>query len=136
MAQLLLIDSDSCIKIKLFYFVVFHSSLISDSCKLFGPINYELTMLHTMADTMNQSWFHGDMTSTEAYAALRDKKPGSFLVRFSTSEPKFCVSMVVSKSNKQQLSLRPSTPDREPRRRESRRSKVAQVKTLLSVLFV
>jgi len=95
-------------------------------CKLFGPINYELTMLHTMADTMNQSWFHGDMTSTEAYAALRDKKPGSFLVRFSTSEPKFCVSMVVSKSNKQQLSLRPSTPDREPRRRESRRSKVAQ----------
>jgi hypothetical protein len=94
-------------------------------------------MLHTMADTMNQAWFHGDMTSGEAYSVLRDKKPGSFLVRFSTTEPKFCVSMVVSKSSKQQLSLRAVTPDfSQPRKQVSRRSKLAQVRFSIVCLHV
>ena len=91
--------------------------------------------LHRLAATMNKSWFHGDLSSSDAYAILvigllfcfgrvcmcvsvcsedsnnkhltfnyffhqRDKKPGSFLVRFSTTQPKFVISSVVAKTNK------------------------------------
>jgi hypothetical protein len=74
-------------------------------CKLFGPVLGEADdqggeMLGRIADVMNQTWFHGDMSSTEAYTVLRDKKPGAFLVRFSSSQAAFCISSVVSKSSK------------------------------------
>lgn len=60
-------------------------------------------MLARIANTMNETWFHGDMSSQQAYTVLKDKKPGSFLVRFSVSQQSFCVSSVVSKSSKQRL---------------------------------
>ena len=41
------------------------------------------------------SWFHGDITTDEANELLRDKAPGTFLVRFS-SKGTFAASFVDS----------------------------------------
>ena len=32
-------------------------------------------MLARIANTMNETWFHGDMSSQQAYTVLKDKKP-------------------------------------------------------------
>jgi len=54
-------------------------------------------LLAKMFDMMNQPWFHGDMSMNEAFALLKDKDVGVFLVRFSSTTNQFVISNVVRK---------------------------------------
>jgi len=54
-------------------------------------------LLGKMFDLMNQPWFHGDMNMNEAFALLKDKEVGVFLVRFSSTTNQFVISNVVKK---------------------------------------
>jgi hypothetical protein len=101
-----LLARDQNVKVERFGFI----------CKLFGPVvgsgdDSGEAMLARIATLMNQTWFHGDLSSSDAYIILRDKKPGSFLVRFSSSQWAFCISSVVSKSTKPQLGPKRSSSD-------------------------
>lgn len=77
-------------------------------------------LLGKMFDMMNQPWFHGDMSMNEAFALLKDKDVGVFLVRFSSTTNQFVISNVVRKDGgryvvhlrvKHQLGVGFSIPD-------------------------
>ena len=53
-----------------------------------------------MFQMMNQPWFHGDIDQKEAFTLLGNQKPGSYLVRFSSTRNSFVISGVV-RSNRQ-----------------------------------
>jgi len=55
----------------------------------FGPIRRNGTknqFLPNLKNILSQSWFHGEISTQEADAILYYKNPGTFLVRFSSSE--------------------------------------------------
>eukprot|EP00727_Mastigamoeba_balamuthi_P005154 m51a1_g14637 putative sh2 domain-containing protein (514) ;mRNA; r:41786-44872 len=50
---------------------------------------------HKIRELLQQSWFHGDITTEDAESRLMYKPEGTFLVRFSSSEPgAFTISKV------------------------------------------
>jgi len=54
----------------------------------FGPLvkgSKSNTIMNTVEEVCNQSWFHGDIDAIEAGTKLHGGEPGLFLVRFSTS---------------------------------------------------
>jgi hypothetical protein len=55
--------------------------------KGFGPLNESLTRVH---DVASQPWFHGYMSNPEADKLLEACEVGTFLVRFSESDPGSC----------------------------------------------
>jgi len=55
----------------------------------FGPVRRNGSKNHflpNLKSIISQSWFHGDISSTESAIRLFDKTPGTFLVRFSSTE--------------------------------------------------
>jgi len=55
----------------------------------FGPImeNYtKVNFLSKIRNLVSQSWFYGYLSTEDALVLLRQQDPGSFLIRFSTSE--------------------------------------------------
>eukprot|EP01114_Cavostelium_apophysatum_P006068 TRINITY_DN1727_c0_g1_i1.p1 TRINITY_DN1727_c0_g1~~TRINITY_DN1727_c0_g1_i1.p1 ORF type:complete len:695 (-),score=171.92 TRINITY_DN1727_c0_g1_i1:120-2204(-) len=68
----------------------------SNRSSLKNPILGE-DLLGKMFDMMNRPWFHGDMSMNEAFALLKDKDVGMFLVRFSSTTNQFVISNVVKK---------------------------------------
>jgi serine/threonine protein kinase len=67
------------------------------------------TLLRCMAKLMSQSWFHGELGAAEAYILLKDKRAGTFLVRFSEGQRSFVLSAVLPKSMREKLLLRAPT---------------------------
>jgi len=60
----------------------------------FGPL--QEGFLDTIRDMLNQKWFHGDLDTADAAARLSQQPPGSFLVRFSSTNPGcFTTSQVI-----------------------------------------
>eukprot|EP01118_Nematostelium_gracile_P016010 TRINITY_DN6548_c0_g1_i1.p1 TRINITY_DN6548_c0_g1~~TRINITY_DN6548_c0_g1_i1.p1 ORF type:complete len:624 (-),score=147.44 TRINITY_DN6548_c0_g1_i1:22-1893(-) len=60
---------------------------------IFGPLDREF--LDRIFGFMSEKWFHGDMTKEEAYELLSDKPIGCYLVRFSSTQSSFVISVVV-----------------------------------------
>jgi len=53
----------------------------------FGNLKTDgIAILEKIRQTMQYSWFHGDVSMAESEARLNNKSEGTFLVRFSTSE--------------------------------------------------
>jgi hypothetical protein len=46
-----------------------------------------LTLLFSLSLSLENSWFHGFIDANDVQNALKNKKPGTFLFRFSTSNP-------------------------------------------------
>jgi len=53
-----------------------------------GPLQPDLEgdFFHTLKTTLNQRWFHGELSITDAKSLLSRANKGEFLVRFSSSE--------------------------------------------------
>jgi len=54
---------------------------------LFGPLTREPNppFFRKMKEIIPQPWFYGDISKDEAFQLLRNKEPGTFLVRFSSN---------------------------------------------------
>lgn len=63
---------------------------------LFDVLNQYKKVLYTpfTSTLSSESWFHGNMNSEEAEDALRDQRPGTFLIRFSSQPGCFASSFV------------------------------------------
>jgi len=60
----------------------------------FGPLESP-TFLDVVRETLQQKWFHGDLETADAAAILNQQPPGSFLIRFSsTNAGCFTISQV------------------------------------------
>lgn len=66
--------------------------------KAFGPLKESIPKLR---DITSQVWFHGYMTRTEAEKLLEVSEPGTFLVRFSSTDPGSCAINMKDPSGKQ-----------------------------------
>jgi hypothetical protein len=65
---------------------------------LIGPFGPE--MFDRVRDLINQQWFHGNISSSEAEAMLRNMEPGTYLVRTSAnSQDHFVISSVSRPAN-------------------------------------
>lgn len=53
----------------------------------FGKFSEGVQLLEKMRALMSTNWFHGDISTADAEVHLMHKPEGTFLVRFSTSEP-------------------------------------------------
>eukprot|EP01105_Mastigella_eilhardi_P003844 TRINITY_DN14_c0_g1_i1.p1 TRINITY_DN14_c0_g1~~TRINITY_DN14_c0_g1_i1.p1 ORF type:complete len:540 (-),score=156.53 TRINITY_DN14_c0_g1_i1:58-1647(-) len=53
----------------------------------FGRFSEGLTLLEKVLNVLRHEWFHGDIATGVAESRLMHKPEGTFLVRFSTSEP-------------------------------------------------
>jgi hypothetical protein len=53
----------------------------------FGPIEHANIFLSRIRDLVIQQWFHGDINAQESSIRLSAHGPGTFLVRFSFSQP-------------------------------------------------
>jgi len=71
---------------------------------LVGPFGPE--MLDRVRNLVNQQWFHGNISSVEAEAVLRNMEPGSFLVRFS-ADPNTPDNYVISSVSRAPNAKRP-----------------------------
>eukprot|EP01102_Stenamoeba_stenopodia_P006404 TRINITY_DN1755_c0_g2_i1.p1 TRINITY_DN1755_c0_g2~~TRINITY_DN1755_c0_g2_i1.p1 ORF type:complete len:320 (+),score=100.47 TRINITY_DN1755_c0_g2_i1:887-1846(+) len=81
---------------------------------LFGPLyndpNAPSNFLEKIKNCMKQPWFHGDITTSEAEKLLHSQKPGSFLVRLSTTQAgAYTISKVSRKGqiNHQRIEYKP-----------------------------
>jgi len=75
----------------------------------FGPLDSSL--LPRIMTTLKAKWFHGYISKEEAESILEDQKPGTFLVRLSTTDPAhtpFTISKVGHKGdiNHQRINVR------------------------------
>ena len=54
---------------------------------LFGPLYTQSPMgiFERMANILPRPWFYGDLDKDAAFDLLRNKQPGTFLVRFSSN---------------------------------------------------
>ncbi|KAL6071019.1 Dual specificity protein kinase shkD [Balamuthia mandrillaris] len=60
-----------------------------DFCAWFGPLQSSkknLPVSKKVSDLLQRAYFHGDMSSTEAETRLDGGEPGTFLIRFSSTE--------------------------------------------------
>jgi len=58
--------------------------------QLFGPIRDStgrVTLLNKVTSLLRKPWFHGDLSTQDAVARLTPQRVGTFLVRFSSSQP-------------------------------------------------
>lgn len=61
----------------------------------FGPL--QEGFMDTIREMLSQKWFHGELDTADAQACLNGKPPGSFLVRFSSTNPGcFTTSQIVA----------------------------------------
>jgi serine/threonine protein kinase len=65
----------------------------------FGPMK-GLNILEAVENLLKKSWFHGDLSSSQAERELRKHKKGTFLVRFSAREPGCYAITTVSQSER------------------------------------
>jgi len=63
----------------------------------FGPLD---VLLEKTYDIVSKSWFHGDISTTDSELAFKDKGPGFFLVRMSTTNAGTFTISKVSKNGK------------------------------------
>jgi len=87
--------------------------------KWFGPIQDPETnttgetVLDKIRQTLEKTWFHGDITTKEATALLSDKPGGTFLIRFSESVDGFYTISKISSTRKvthQRVNHEPGSP--------------------------
>ena len=66
--------------------MLFSLEHFSDVVHWFGPPSHS-TFMNTVLETCRMEAFHGSLSLSESQRLLRNQKPGSFLVRFSSSCP-------------------------------------------------
>jgi len=55
----------------------------------FGPFTKDRKFADHVTDTIRIPGFYGDLSSKEAEQAMAGKKPGSYMIRFSSQQPGF-----------------------------------------------
>ena len=58
----------------------------SAACLSFGPL-HGFNLIDNVERICSQPWFYGDLPKTDAELLLNNRKPGTFLVRFSETSP-------------------------------------------------
>eukprot|EP01088_Endostelium_zonatum_P003335 TRINITY_DN1454_c0_g1_i1.p1 TRINITY_DN1454_c0_g1~~TRINITY_DN1454_c0_g1_i1.p1 ORF type:complete len:753 (-),score=114.84 TRINITY_DN1454_c0_g1_i1:119-2377(-) len=71
----------------------------SEFLKGFGPLSQSL---HNLTHILQQPWFHGFLSRTEVNRLLYDQPPGTFLLRFSKSQPGSFALVLVPEHNQTQ----------------------------------
>eukprot|EP01108_Squamamoeba_japonica_P007949 TRINITY_DN690_c0_g1_i3.p1 TRINITY_DN690_c0_g1~~TRINITY_DN690_c0_g1_i3.p1 ORF type:complete len:769 (-),score=240.15 TRINITY_DN690_c0_g1_i3:90-2396(-) len=85
--------------------------------KLFSSVShlieaYGQLLVHPYRQTFHrQLWWHGDISGEEASELLKDKKPGTFLIRFSTTQRGCFASSFVGRNNVIEKGLIQGTPN-------------------------
>jgi hypothetical protein len=64
--------------------------------QFFGPLQPDPKIISNMVDLLRQSWFHGNVATTEAERLLNGRSEGTFLVRFSSLGGSYTVSCLRS----------------------------------------
>jgi len=68
----------------------------------FGPLpnpesenyNWEVGFLENIRTTLNEKWFHGDLTTKESVDKLSEKLGGTYLIRFSSIPGYYTISQI------------------------------------------
>jgi len=76
---------------------IIHICRFGKVCGTLGPWEIDINggILDTISTLMRHPWFYGYLTKDTAYQWLKDKSPGTFLIRFGTSQNRFVVSRVL-----------------------------------------
>jgi len=83
-----------------------HVSRFGKICDILGPwvISAKGGILENITLLMKHRWFYGYLSKSEAFNYLKNKKEGTFLVRFGRSQSCFVISRVVSDHTETQYS--------------------------------
>lgn len=71
--------------------------LFNDVLQWFGPFN-TTTFLPGFVSCLSRNWFHGNISGGHAVGLLRDQPPGTYLFRFSATDPGSYAATVHSRS--------------------------------------
>jgi len=67
--------------------LLIHIGDFSDMLEWFGPFRKDQSLLENVEGLLKKDWFHGNLSGQEAEDKIQGHRPGTYLFRFSASDP-------------------------------------------------